>query len=84
MRPPNGVEGKDIQPLIIFWEALGPRETANEHFFNVDVSDNPGKFTKLWVFSVSSYLRIVQKDELKLKLPEAAQRLALLGRLFSA
>ena len=84
MRPPSGADGKDIQPLLIFWEALGPRETANEHFFNVDVADNPGKFAKLWVFSVSSYLRTVQKDELKLALPEASQRLAVLRHLFSA
>ena len=83
MRPPNGSEGKDIQPLLIFWEALGPRDNAGDHLFSVDVADNPGKFPKLWVFSVSSYLRIVQRDKLELVLPEASQRLAVLSRLFS-
>ena len=84
MRPPKSAEGKDIQPLLIFWEALGPREKANEHFFNVDVADNPRKFAKLWVFSVSSYLRTVQKDTLELELPDASHRLAVLRHLFSA
>lgn len=83
MQLPNGTEGKDIQPLLIYWEALGPREIANEHLFSVDVADNPGKFPKLWVFSVSSYLRSVRKDKLELELPEASHRLAVLGRLFS-
>ncbi len=84
MRLPNGADGKDIQPLLIFWEALAPRGKADEHLFSVDVSDNPGGFSELWVFSVSSYLRTVQKDKLELELPMAAQRLRVLGRLFSA
>ena len=83
MRPPNGSEGKDIQPLLIFWEALGPRDNLDKHLFCVDVADNPGKFAKLWVFSISSYLRSVQKDKLELELPQASQRLTALGRLFS-
>ena len=83
MRPPNGSEGKDIQPLLIFWEALAPRGNADEHLFSVDVAENPGKFAKLWVFSVSSYLRSVGRDKLELELPQASQRLAVLGRLFS-
>ena len=83
MQPPNGAEGKGIQPLLIYWEALGPRDNADEHLFSVDVADNPGKFLKLWVFSVSSYLRSVGQDKLELKLPEASRRLVVLNRLFS-
>lgn len=83
MRPPNGSEDKDIRPLLIFWEALAPRDHADEHFFSVDVADNPGKFAKLWVFSVSSYLRSLGQDKLELELPQASQRLTALGRLFS-
>ncbi len=83
MRPPKGSEGKDIQPLLIYWEALGPCDNADDHLFNVDVADNPGEFSKLWVFSVSSYLRSLGQDKLELKLPDASQRLAVLGRLFN-
>ena len=83
MRPPNGAECKDIQPLLIFWEALAPRDNADDHLFCVDVADNPGKFAKLWVFSVSSYLRSLGQDKLELKLPEVSHRLAVLGKLFA-
>lgn len=83
MRPPSGCEGKDIQPLLIFWEALGLRDNAGDHLFSVDVADNPGKFPKLWVFSVSSYLRSVKQDKLELMLPEASHRLAVLRKLFA-
>ena len=83
MRPPNESDCKDIQPLLIFWEALGPCDDAKGHLFRVDVADNPGDFSELWVFSVSSYLRSLGQDELELELPVVSHRLAVLGRLFA-
>lgn len=83
MRPPKGSKGKDIQPLLIYWEALGPSDNADDHLFSVDVAENAGKFPKLWVFSVSSYLRSLGQDTLELELPDASQRLDVLNRLFA-
>ena len=73
-----------IRPLLIFWEALGPSEKTDEHLFRVCVKDNPGDFSELWVFSVSSYLRSSGKDKLTLEMPVAAHRLGVLAHLFSA
>ena len=79
MKPPAGVDEECIRPLLIFWEALGPSDRADEHLFNVEVD---GHFPELWVFSVSSYLRSIQDDTLELDMPDAAHRLRSLNCLF--
>lgn len=83
MKLPDVVdEGEEVRPLLIFWEALGPRDRADEHLFSVGVN---GEFSELWVFSVSSYLRSVLdagNGTLQLEMPEAAHRIALLDRFF--
>ena len=46
-----------------------------------DSWDNDHRFSELCVFSVSSYLRSVEKDKLELKMPIAASRICALNRL---
>ncbi len=95
MKPPKGVDQKIIQPLLIFWEAMGPKESPREHLFSVSNPNHsfPGRseswptspqFAKLWVFSVSSYLRSVEDDVLELPMPNAAHRLRILNELFKS
>ncbi len=43
-----------VRPLIIFWEAMHPKGTDAE-FFSTSVSGV--EFKKLWVFSMSNYVR---------------------------
>lgn len=89
MKPPEGVDTSDVRPLLIFWEAIGPRES--DHLFKIP---NPShefpkeswpaspEFPELWVFSVSSYLRSVTAETLTLHMPNAAHRLRSLQHLF--
>ena len=84
MKLPSGLKGcaKDIRPLLIFWEPIGPRDKADEHLFRTDTSND--QFPILWVFSVSSYLRSIREASIKsieLEMPDAADRLRILGRL---
>ena len=84
MKPPEGVDPESVRPLLIFWEALGPGESPDDHLFRVDVDD--AEFRELWVFSVSNYLRSLRSAEdarIDLEMPEAALRLWSLNRLFS-
>lgn len=84
MNPPGCVKDEVICPLLIFWEALGPPGSSDEHFFKVEV-DAPA-FQELWVFSVSSYLRGLLSEgiaEIDLEMPDAALRLRTVNRLFS-
>ena len=95
MQPPHGIDEKVIRPLLIFWEAIGPPDKAEDHLFCIEEPsyDCPlelrqkwsegNRFTELWVFSVSSYLRNLPVAKLELCMPNAANRLQILGRLFS-
>ena len=33
MKPPEGVDARDVRPLLIFWEAIGPSES--DHLFKI-------------------------------------------------
>ena len=84
MKPPKGVDPKTVRPLLIFWAALESRKNPNDHLFRVDVAD--ANFKKLWIFSVSGYLRgLMSKGvaTIELEMPDAALRLWSLNRLFS-
>lgn len=95
MTPPCDLEGKAIRPLLIFWEALGPREAAGKQlFYESEPSCDPPfgwrndwpkklhKFPELWVFSVSSYLRSIPDARISLPMPVASARFSALRRLF--
>ena len=47
MKLTAGVDEEDVRPLLIFREALGPRNQADDHLFSVEVE---GDFSELWVF----------------------------------
>ena len=94
MKKPDGYRGFSVKPLLIFWEALGPKEEADDHLFSIPVKyyfkgDRPaswpptGKFNDLSVFSVSSYLRSLKEPTIELPMPNAARRIQTLNRLFS-
>lgn len=95
MNPPRDLAGEKIIPLLIFWEALGPRNQANNHLIKIDQPtcdfpfDPPStwpdahEFPALWIFSVSSYLRSISDDKIELQMPNAAKRIEILNRLFS-
>ena len=93
MKPPANVDVKDVRPLLIFWEPIGPREHSDKHLFSISNPSNdipgwpktwppPAGFPELWVFSVSSYLRSITAETLTLHMPTAAHRLGILQGLF--
>ncbi len=55
----------EIKPLIIFWEAMHP-EGLSEEFFPVDV--NGSNFEKLWIFSMSNYVRNLIDENIATKI----------------
>lgn len=64
----------EIRPLIIFWDAMHPKGEPKE-FFPVDVSSDV--FKKLWVFSMSNYVRnLIQMSifEIKVEMPTVINR----------
>ena len=90
MKRPDGVTEEEVRPLLIFWEAIGPRAQSREHLFAVPnpTCDLPDarKWPELWVFSVSSYLRsilVANIRSLSLPMPDAAKRLRILSCLAS-
>ncbi len=95
MKPPDGVHEDEVRPLLIFWEAIGPREEKDRHLFSVNASTRefpfkvPDSWTgfckvpELWVFSVSSYLRSVREATIELSMPVGIRRLQILNELFS-
>ena len=87
MKPPQDVDPETVRPLLIFWEAIGPRDQPGRHLFQIAPAKD-SKFSELWVFSVSSYLRGIldanTDESIELEMSAAAARLRILGRLFSA
>ena len=95
MKPPADLEGEEILPLLIFWEALGSPDQAGRHLFKTEgptggfpftpppTWPDAGKFPALWVFSVSSYLRSIRDTDIELRMPNAARRIEIIGKLFS-
>ena len=93
MKRPDGVRVKEVRPLLIFWEAIGPRDRADEHLFSVASPTccppvaSLEAWPELWVFSVSSYLRSILAyniAKLSLPMPNTAARLRILAGLLSA
>lgn len=75
-------ENSKIEPLICFWESIHP-EGKRDPFFSVDITDK--NFSRLWVFSMSAYLRNLLnsgKKKLTLKMPETESRIEWLRTLF--
>lgn len=89
MQPPDHYNNLEVQPLLIFWEAIGPQEQADDHLLCTPVNEFPEwhygetSFDHLWIFSVSSYLRNLAVDRIDLPMPQAAHRLRILNFLFS-
>ncbi len=72
MKPLN--QHAEIRPLIIFWDAMHPKGESKE-YFSVEVSSDV--FKKLWVFSMSNYIRnLIQKNifEIKVEMPTVINR----------
>ena len=78
MRSPS--PGVPIEALVCFWTALHP-EGEETPLFSVPLPLHE-HFQRVWVFSMSSYLRSVKQASLVLRMPEVAQRQAWLARLF--
>jgi len=75
-------ENSKVEPLICFWMSMHP-EGKKEPFFSVDIKDK--NFSRLWVFSMSAYLRnLLNSGEKKatLEMPDTESRVAWLNTLF--
>ncbi|NOH03683.1 MAG: hypothetical protein HND47_20655 [Chloroflexi bacterium] len=75
-------ENSKVEPLICFWMSMHP-EGKNEPFFSVDIKNK--NFSKLWVFSMSAYLRNLLnsgKKKVTLEMPDTESRIKWLKTLF--
>ncbi len=81
MKPP--VIGAEVEPLVCFWDAMHPTGKA-EAIFSIPV--NGGRFPRVWIFSMSAYLRTLLKagqEFVEIDAPAAKARLRLLNRLLN-
>lgn len=74
----------EIRPLIIFWEAMHP-EGSNDACFPVPV--NGSTFKKLWVFSMSNYVRNLiendkDKENIEVNMPAVDTRIKWLNTIY--
>ena len=83
MKRPQDVDASHtVEPLLIYWWVIHP-EGLNESFFSHDLGTSTG-FSRLWLFSMSSYLRGLNEDAIELEMPHASNRISWLHRLFLA
>jgi len=78
MRPAPGADRRE--PLACLWVALHP-EGRDEAFFPYPVVGCD--FERVWIFSVSGFLRSLRETTLDIDLPIASRRLHRLQRIFS-
>jgi hypothetical protein len=74
------VVGARVEPLACLWDAVHPHGSEIP-FFAVDLP--PGSsFTRIHVFSMSSFLRAIRGKMLTLKLPCTKERMSWLSKIF--
>lgn len=80
MKPPQGADV--VEPLACLWAPLHPNGDAAP-LFNVPLSGT-GAFSRVWIFSVSTFLRecLRKSPHMELPLPQTKARLQHLTRLF--
>jgi hypothetical protein len=72
-----------VKPLACLWEMMHPEGDENP-FFTVEIDKN-SDFQKVYIFSVSSFLRNLSPNEpeLMLNLPVLSKRLEYLNKIFT-
>jgi hypothetical protein len=65
--------------LVIYWFAIHP-QGEDEPFFYQTLTNN--SFSRIWFFSISTYLRSLKEDVIELNMPFAAKRIEWLLKLF--
>lgn len=68
-----------VEPLVIFWFAIHPTG-ADEAFFEVNAR---GEFKRVFIFSISTYLRSLNSDTIRVDVPRVTERLSILKKLLS-
>ena len=68
-----------VKPLVIFWFAIHPTGDSAP-LFEVKVNN---EFERLFVFSVSSYLRSLAFETIEIDIPRVEERLSIIKRLFN-
>lgn len=82
MKPP--VVDARVEPMICFWEALHPTGGL-EPLFSVQLDNQ--YFSRVWVFSMSAYLRCCLGSgatSLQLEMPDTTNRLTWLHKVFKS
>jgi hypothetical protein len=77
----RGESGWVVRPLIIFWDSMHP---AGENYPLFDVEISNSEFDRLWVFSMSSYVRSLMENkftQIEVSMPEFSCRLHWLHQL---
>jgi hypothetical protein len=80
MRPPE--QDCLVEPLACYWDAMHP-DGEEAPLFSVPVPDSV--FPRVWVFSMSTYLRVLLasgRTHMQIDMPETAIRLDWLNQLF--
>lgn len=81
-KPPDVDPSHTLEPLLIYWWVIHPKGLS-ESFFSHDLETSTG-FSRLWLFSMSSYLRGLNEDAIELEMPHTAKRMSWLHELFLA
>ena len=80
MISPERHDDTTIEPLLCMWAAMHPAG-ERDPFYNVKVPDGH-HFTRLWVFSMSAYLRMLTCHYLEMEMPKTIERQRVLNSLF--
>lgn len=80
MRPPDHWSAIPVEPLACFWTALHPTG-GEECFFSQELPVKTPWCSRLWVFSMSAYLRSLDEPFIELQMPDTRARMAWLGEL---
>jgi len=82
MCPPAMLSHLPVEPLACMWTALHPTGVA-ECLFSVPLPEMQRRdFARVWFFSMSSYLRSLTDERIRIYMPDATKRMGWLDQLF--
>ena len=82
MAPPPGLAHLHVETMACMWTALHPTGAA-ECLFSVPLPEMQRRdFARVWFFSMSSYLRSLTDERIRIYMPDATKRMGWLDQLF--
>src|SRR5262249_51879640 len=79
LSPMKTFRAEPVEPVLCMWDAMHP-DGDIEPWFSINLPEG-SHFDRLWIFSISSYLRTISDEYIAIEMTDTMRRLHWLNRL---